>query len=149
MPSRTRAAAAAVAFATAVLAIPGVAFADDGAPTGRQTMQFECGELGTVTIVTPPASAHDNWSAAPIVGGGHLIPVAFTYLVHDDTVGITLSDETVAHPAAHTQQSTTTCTTSQTAILGDVMPTGATLPEGVALDDTVTMSFIVTAIAKP
>ncbi len=106
MLTRTRAAAAAAAVATITLALPGAAFASADTPAGRQTMQLDCAGLGTVTIVTPPASAHDNWSAAQIVGGDHFVPVSFTYLVYDDTAGVVLGDETVSHPAAHRQQST-------------------------------------------
>lgn len=147
MLNRTRAAAAAT-LATAVLAIPGVACADEGVPAGRQTMQFDCGELGMVAIVMPPASAHDNWGTAQLVDGGHLIPVTFTYLVHDDTAAITLADETVTHLAAHNQQATITCIASQTASLGELIPADAPLPQGTALTDTVTASFIATAIVK-
>jgi hypothetical protein len=149
MLNRTRAAAAAAALATAALAIPGVAVADEGVPAGRQTMQFDCAGLGAVGIVMPPASAHDNWSTAHLVDGGHLIPVAFTYLVHDDTTDITLDDETVTHPAAHSQQATITCVASQTATLGDLIPADAPLPQGTAMTDTVTASLIATAILKP
>jgi hypothetical protein len=149
MLSRTRAAAVVAAVATATLALPGAAFADDGASIGRQTMQLDCTGLGTITVLTPPSSAHDNWSAAQIVTGGHFVPVAFTYLVYDETAGLTLGDETVTHPAAHSRQSTTTCAASQTALLADLAPPDEPLPTGIAATDTVTLSFIATVIAKP
>ena len=149
MLSRTRAAAFVAAVATITLAVPGAAFASGDAPAGRQTMQLDCAGLGTVTIVTPPVAAHDNWSAAQIVTGGHFVPVAFTYLVYDNTASLTLGDETVTHPAAHRQQPTTTCVATQTALLGDLAPPDAPLPTGVAATDTITVSFIATVIAKP
>jgi hypothetical protein len=149
MLSRAHAAAVVTAVATITLAAPGTAFASGDTPAGRQAMQLDCAGLGSVTIMTPPVAAHDNWSAAQIVTGGHLVPVAFTYRVVDDTAGLTLGDETVTHAAAHSQQSTTTCAASQTAVLGDLAPADEPLPTGIAATDTVTLSFIATVIAKP
>lgn len=150
MLSRTHAAAIVAAAATISLAMPATAYAADGATAGRQTMQLECDGAGPVTIETTPAVVHDSWNAAQIVGGGHFVPVAFTYRAYDETAGLTLDDETVTHPAAHNQQATTTCSTSQTGLrLGDLVPAGAPLPAGTEADDTVTLSFIATVIAKP
>jgi hypothetical protein len=149
MLSRTHAAAVLAAVATITLAVPGAAFASGDTAAGRQTMQLDCTGLGTITVLTPPVAAHDNWSAAQIVTGGHFVPVAFTYLVYDDTAGLTLGDETVTHPAAHSRQSTTTCAASQTALLADLAPPDEPLPTGIAATDTVTLSFIATVIAKP
>jgi hypothetical protein len=149
MLTRTRAAAAAAAVATITLALPGAAFASADTPTGRQTMQLACAGFGTVTIVTPPASAHDNWSAAQIVAGRHFVPVSFDYLVYDDTAGVVLGDETVSYPAAHRQQSTATCVATQTALLSELTPPDGPLPSGVAATDTVTLSFTATVIVKP
>jgi len=140
--------AAAAVLAAGLLIAPGTALAADSAPHNRATMQFDCAGIGTVTLVAPPTAAHDNWSAAQVVTGGHLIPVAIRYRVFDDTADAVLDDETVAHPAAHGAQPTTTCAMSQTAILGDVAPPDAPLPAGVLPTDTVTMSIIVTAVAK-
>jgi len=148
MLSRRYAAIAATA-ATLTLAMPATAFAGEGTTGGRQTLQLDCAEAGSVTILTTPAVVQDSWSDAQIVGGGHFVPVAFTYLAYDDTAGLTLDDETVTHPSAHNQQSTTTCVTSQTAVLGDLAPPDVTLPSGVAATDTVTLSFIATVIVKP
>jgi hypothetical protein len=142
-------AAAAAAIAALTLALPGTASAAGDAPAARGTMQFDCAGLGAVTIVTPPAAAHENWSAAQIATGGHLVPVAFAYVVYDDTAGVTLDDETVTHAAAHTHQPTTSCVFSQTAVLGDIAPPDIPVPQGVAPSDTVTSSVIVTAIIKP
>lgn len=149
MLSRTHAAAVVAAVATITLAVPGAAFASGDTPGGRQTMQLDCAGLGTVTVITPPGVAHDNWSAAQLITGGHFVPVAFTYRVYDDTAGLTLGDETVTKPAAHSQQPTTTCVASQTALLADLAPPDAPLPTGTAATDTVTLSFIAIVIAKP
>jgi len=148
MLSRRSAAIAATA-ATLTLTMQATAFADTGTATGRQTLQLNCAGAGNVTILTTPAVVHDSWNAAQIVGGGHFVPVAFTYLAYDDTAGLTLDDETLTHPLAHNQQSTTICGTSQTAVLGDIAPPDATLPAGVSATDTVTLSFIATVIVKP
>lgn len=149
MRNRSRAAAALVTAVTATtLAIPGIAFASGEAPAGRQTMQLDCNGLGTVSIITPPTAAHDNWSAAQLVTSGHLVPVAFTYSAYDVTAGLSLGEETVTHPAAHREQQTTTCVATQTALLGDLAAPGP-LPDGVATTDTVTLSFIATVVVKP
>lgn len=148
MHLRHRLAAGLTIAAAAIGAAPTAALAAGPVPPSRQTQTFDCGALGAVTIITPPPSAGDSWSAAQVVGDGHLIPVAFRYLAVDTTAGIVLGDETVSHGAAHGQQATTTCSTSEQATLGDLVPPGAPLPEGVAASDLVTLSFIVTAIAR-
>ncbi|HSN12438.1 MAG TPA: hypothetical protein VLS51_10045, partial [Propionibacteriaceae bacterium] len=66
------------------------------APASRQTQQMTCDGFGSLLIVTPPTD-HDSWSAAQVVGGGHLIPVSFRSLVQDDTADVVLYDGTVSH----------------------------------------------------
>lgn len=148
MHLRHRLAAGVTIAAAAVGAAPAAAQAAGPVPPSRQTMTFDCAGLGTVTIVTPPSPVSDSWSAAQVVGDGHLIPVAFRYLAVDTTLGLVLGDETVSHPPAHAQQPTTTCSTSTQATVGDLLPAGAPLPDGVAPTDLVTLSFIVTAVAR-
>jgi hypothetical protein len=148
MHRRHRLAACLTIAAAAVGAAPSAALAAGPVPPSRHTETFECGALGSITIVTPPSSAGDSWSAAQVVGDGHLIPVAFRYLAVDTTAGIVLGDETVSHGTAHRQQATTTCTSSTQARLCDLMPPDAPLPGGTQPSDLVTLSFIVTAVVK-
>jgi hypothetical protein len=149
MLSRTHAAAIVATATTISLAMPATAYAGDGMAAGRQTMQLDCAGVGTVTIETTPAVVQDSWSAAQLVGGGHFVPVAFRYVAYDETAGLALDDETVTHPAAHNKQATTTCSTSRTAQLGDIVPADAPLPSDVKATDTVRLSFIATVITRP
>ncbi|MDA8435567.1 MAG: hypothetical protein M0Z98_06235 [Actinomycetales bacterium] len=140
---------AVVVAATAVAvtsAVPTVARAAE--PLHRQTMQLDCAGLGTVEIVAP-ASPHDSWGVAQLIGGGHLVPVSFEHRVYDDTAGVTLFDGTVTHSPAHSRQATITCSSSQQAELGEVVPPDFVWPDGVAPSDTVTISFIATAVPEP
>lgn len=149
MHLRHRLAAGATLAAAAVCAAPAAALAAGPVPPSRQTRTFDCAGLGSVTIVTPPASVGDSWSAAQVVGDGHLVPVAFRYLAVDTTAGIVLGDETVSHGMAHQHQAATTCSSSTQATLSDLMPADAPLPDGTEPSDDVTLSFIVTAVALP
>lgn len=149
MHLRHRLAVAATVATVAVCAAPAAALAAGPVPPSRQTQTFDCAGLGSVTIVTPPASVGDSWSAAQVVGDGHLVPVAFRYLAVDTTAGIVLNDETVSHGTAHQNQAATPCTSSTQAMLSDLLPPAAPLPDGVSPSDQVTLSFIVTAVARP
>lgn len=149
MLSRTHAAVIVATATTIGLTMPATAFAGERMTAGRQTMQLDCAGAGTVTIETTPTVVQDSWSAAQIVGGGHFVPVAFAYVIYDDTADLTLDDEAITHPQAHDQQATTTCATSQTAQLDQLVPADAPLPSGVAATDTVTLSFLATVIVKP
>ncbi len=133
--------------AAAVSATLGVAFlaGPASAAPGRQTVQMNCTGLGTMTLIVAPTD-QDNWGAAQLLSGGHLVPVGFRHLVHDDTAGITLFDGTVSHGAAHANQDTVTCSTVETGVLGQIAPPGFTPPPGVSLTDLVTISFIATAV---
>jgi hypothetical protein len=142
---RHRTIAVAVAALAATSAVPTAAFA---APLHRQTMQLNCAGLGTVEIVAP-ASAHDSWSVAQITGGGHLVPVSFEHKVYDDTARVTLFDGTITHSPAHSRQDTTTCSSTQQAVLGDVAPPDVVWPDGIEPTDNVTISFIAAAVLEP
>lgn len=149
MTRRTRIAVVTAAACAGPLLGLAPAMAAGGPTPSRGTMQLQCDDAGTVVIVTPPASAHDNWSAAQIVAGGHLVPVSFTYRAYDETAGILLGEDTVSRPHAHGQQETTTCQADHRATLGQLVPAGAPLPDGAAETDTVLLSFIATAVVRP
>lgn len=74
--------------------------------------------------------------------------MSFTYRAYDETAGILLGEDTVSHPHAHGQQQTTTCEADQRSTLGQLAPAGP-LPDGTAATDTVVLSFIATAVARP
>ena len=132
---------------TAIAVTSAVTTSADAETPHRQTMQLDCGGLGTVEIVAA-AGAHDNWAAAQIIGGGHLVPVSFEHKVYDDTAGVTLVDGTVTHSPAHGRQDAITCSSSQQAQRGDIAPPDFVAPDGVGPDDTVTISFIATAVPE-
>ena len=125
------------------------ALASGGPTPSRGTMELQCADAGTVMIVTPPASASDNWSAAQIVGGGHLVPVSFTYREYDETADVLLGADTVTHPRAHGQQATTTCEADRTGELSGLLPPGTPPPPGTESTDTVLLSFLATAVVQP
>lgn len=149
MTTRTLKAVIAAAACAAPLLGTVPALAAGGPTPSRGTMQLQCEDAGTVLVVTPPASAHDNWSAAQIIDGGHFVPVSFTYYVYDETANVVLGNDTVTHPHAHGQQETTTCRSDQSAMLGDLVPDGAPLPPGTEASDTVVLSFIATTVVRP
>jgi hypothetical protein len=134
------------ALAGALFLIATPAHAAGPAAPGKTTMQLDF-DVTTVTVVTP--ARQDNWASAQILDGGHLIAVSFDYAVYDDTAAILLGDEPVTHHRAHSQQQTITCSTSQDAVLGDLAPPDIPLPDGVALTDTVTMTFTALVITQP
>jgi hypothetical protein len=138
-------ASAAVSAALVAAVVPTAALA---APLPRQTMRLTCDGLGPVEILTSPA-AHDSWSAAQLTSGGHLVPVAFRHLVYDDTAGVTLFDGTVTHAPAHSQQDVIRCTATQQTALGAIVSPDFLAPDGVALTDQVTVSFIATVVPQP
>lgn len=112
---------------------------------GRTTQEMTC-DGQQVTLSVSPGHDGNNWGAAQVVGGGTLIPVSLEFRVYDDTAAMTLDDEVQQHGTAHSRQPTITCQVSQEAILRDVIPAGFVLPDGVALSDHITSSFIVTAV---
>jgi hypothetical protein len=124
---------------------------------GPQPQSITCNGLGTIQIVTGPATGtQDNenvevWGAARIVGGGTLIPTSFTFTAYDDTVDLLLFSGVSPKGSgnANQNQDTTTCVESQTTTLDQIWPPDAPLPDGAALSDTVTLSFSVNAIVKP
>lgn len=81
----------------------------------------------------------------------HLTPLSFTFSVYD----VTATTQLVSQQAlkgrgnAGDNQATITCTASQDAVLGEVLPPGQSLPPGRSLNDTVKLTFSVVAVKKP
>jgi hypothetical protein len=133
------------ASAGAVLLAGGTA----NAATGRVTQQVTCaGEV--LTISSAPGNGGNNWDSAQVEGGGHLVLASLEYSVHDDTAGVWLDDEVLAHGKAHGQQQVISCDVAvQQAQLGDVAPPDFPYPPGTGPGDTVTSALRATVVPRP
>ena len=148
MASRIGAAFAACAFGVAALL--------GAAPAGAapSTQQILCGDQ-TLTIRTNNNHSSNNggWSAAQIVSGGsgHLIPTSFTFSAFDVTTNTALFYGTQLKGGGNGNhnQSTITCSQTQTGVLADLLSPGDQVPPGASLTDIVTSTFTVTAVQKP
>jgi hypothetical protein len=148
--------------AAAALSAAGVAGAAQPSAAGPQTMVLNCGGQALTILTAPAVGTQDKenvdvWGAGRIVAGGagHLIPVAFGFTAYDDTIGLQLFGSTDTKGEgnnAHNAQ-TVQCTQSETGTLADVFQTDTLPPElagtGAQLSDQVTLTFTVTAVAKP
>jgi hypothetical protein len=122
----------------------GPAVASPGAPT-----QVTC-DGSTLTVVTPSGNDGNNWGAARVVDGGHLVVASLEYAAYDDTAGVSLEDEVLSHGAAHENQQSVTClVASETATLGDLVPAGFDYPVGTAPTDRVTFSLRAVVVTRP
>ena len=101
-------------------------------------------------VNTSHSSANGGWAVAQIVdgGAGHLVPTAFSNVLHDDTTNQTLFtfDRAKGGGNANHNQPTVTCTLSETGILGDFLNPGDTPPPGTSVSDSVTFTLTVTAV---
>ena len=134
-----------VACAMSVVAAP--AFAAPGPSNGTQEMQLTC-DGSPVTVLTRANTSHadQNWAAAYIVDSGTIVPVSFAFSLYDDTVQRSLGDFTAAHPNAHHQQQTMTCTSSEQGLLSEFGPgPGGSFPENTSPTDVVTFTITVVA----
>jgi hypothetical protein len=144
-PRRRLGLVAAAASAGAVLLTGGTA----NAASGRVPQQVTC--AGEVLTISPaPGNGGNNWGSAQIEGGGHLVLASLEYSVHDDTTGMWLDDEVLAHGKAHGQQQAIACDVAvQQAVLGDVAPPDFAYPPGTGPDDTVTSALRATVVPRP
>jgi hypothetical protein len=133
----------------ALLVLPSSTSAVASPHQGRTTMDVSCaGQV--LTITSAAGKGGDNWGAAQVSDGGHLVLVALHFTVEDDTAGVTLEDETVGHGAAHAQQDQISCEIStEQATLGDLVDAGFDYPPGTAPTDVVTMAVHATVVARP
>ena len=122
----------------------------------RSTQQLDCGDAGTLTLLTNNNNSSDmgGWSAAQVVGGGHLIPVEFDFTVYDVTAGqwlVAPGDADGLKGAGndnHNQGPTITCTETQAGLLSDFVQPGDQLPGWASLTDTIQFTITATAIDK-
>jgi hypothetical protein len=150
MRSRIRPTAALAAVTLAAGA--GVVALAGPAHAAQSTLPLTCdGQQLTVRVNTSHSSDNGGWSVAQVVvgGTGHLVPTAFSNVLHDDTTDVTLFtfDRAKGGGNANQNQPKVTCKLSETGILADFLNPGDTLPPGAdGLDDAVTFTLTVTAV---
>lgn len=149
MRSRTRTTSALAAVTLAAGA--GVAALAGPAHAAQTTLPITCdGQQLTVRVNTSHGSANGGWAVAQIVDGGtcHLVPTAFSNVLHDDTANQTLFtlDRANGGGNANHNQPTVTCTLSQAGTLGGFLNPGDMPPPGTSVSDSVTFTLTVTAI---
>ena len=119
-----------------------------GTAAPQQPQTLTCGGgLGDIQITAGPANGADqSWGAAQIVGGGHLIPLAFSFTAVDVTVGQTIFSATPVKGGGHAAAGgpTTTCSQTEEATLADFLEPGESPPPGTSLSDDVV--FTLTAL---
>jgi len=143
----TRVLATVVALVCVALLTAGI-----GAAAPQQPQTLTCGGgLGDIQITAGPANgAQQSWGAAQIVGGGHLIPLAFDFSAYDVTAGISLFDETPLKGGGHANAAgpVTTCSQSFQGKLGDFLDPGQAPPPGTSVTDDVITTFTATGAVK-
>jgi hypothetical protein len=104
----------------------------------------------TVLVNTSHSSANGGWSVAQVVDGGtgHLVPIAFSNVLTDDTTGATLFtfDRAKGGGNANQNKPTVSCQFSETCPLSRFLDPGDSPPPGAGLDDDVTLTVTVTAV---
>lgn len=119
---------------------------------GLQEQTLMCGDGQQLTIVTNSNHSSDmgGWEAVKVVSGGsgHLIPTSFTFTAFDNTTNQTIFTGTQLKGGGHANanQSTVTCTQSQTGTLADLLSPGDEVPPGASLTDQVTFTVSATAV---
>jgi hypothetical protein len=140
----------------AVVALGGVGsvLAAPAATAAQGLQTLDCGgQEVVISVGDSHSSDNGGWGAARIVDGGSgtLIPTSFTFSVYDETLDQELFTFTQPNGGghAHGQQDTISCTETESGTVADLLEPGETPPEGVDLDDEVTSTFTVTAVARP
>jgi hypothetical protein len=147
MRNRTRSTAALAAVTLAAGA--GVAALAAPANAAQSTIPLTCdGQPLTVRVPTSHSSQNGGWSVGQVVvgGTGHLVPTAISGSLVDNGVTLFTFKQVKGGGNANHNQSTVTCTTSETGVLGDFLNPGDTLPPGTSLTDPVTFTLTVTAV---
>lgn len=139
--------------AALVVAVAALVAAGSGSAAAPQPQSLSCAGLGDVLIRTAPANGADTaFSVGQIAGDGHLIPVSFEFSAFDTTRNMTIFDSgliTKGGGNANRNQTTTTCSSTETSTLGELLDPGETPPPGTSASDMVTFTITVTAIVKP
>jgi hypothetical protein len=124
------------------------------AGNGQSLQLLSCQGVGDLLVRTNQDRSSDNggWSSAHIVegGSGTLIPASFAFSGYDETTGTQLFDSGVQAKGGgngnHAQGPLLTCTQSMEGPLSDFLEPGETPPPGTDPNDTVRVTFTVTAL---
>jgi hypothetical protein len=131
MTVRTHRLAAAAVAALATMGAGVVTATAASAATAE--MPITCG--GQTLTIRVPQSHEDNWGAAQVVDGGHLVLKSLEFTVYDVTAGVLLDHEVESHGQAHANQDTIHCVIdSSTGVIGDP-PEGFVWPAGTGPED--------------
>lgn len=144
-----------------LLAAAGVASAAQPPAAGPQTNIVTCGADDVTLLVPPAVGTQDNdnidvWGVGRVVGGGHLIPVAFSFDAVDTTLSggylLFTGTDTKGNGNGNGSQDTIECTQTEGGTVADVLQ-GEPLPQewqdaGVQSTDSVEFTFTVTAVPK-
>jgi hypothetical protein len=149
MRSRIRSTAALAA--VTITAGAGLAALAGPASAAQTTLPVTCdGQQLTVRVNTNHSSEHGGWGAGQVVAGGtgHLVPTAISGSLVDNAINQTLFtfEQAKGGGNANHNQSTVTCTASQTGVLGDFLNPGETPPPGTSVSDPVTFTLMVTVV---
>ena len=149
MRSRIKSTAALAAITIAAGA--GVAAFAAPAHAAQFPLPLTCDEQKlTVRVPTSNSSPNGGWAAGQIIvgGTGHGVPTAFSGALVDDAVHQTLFtfEQAKGRGMANHNQSTISCTTSETGVLGDYLEPGETPPPGTSVNDPVTLTLMVTVV---
>jgi hypothetical protein len=149
MRSRIRSLAALAAVMIAAGA--GLAGLAGSAQAAQTTLPVTCdGQQLTVRVNTNHSSEHGGWGVGQVVAGGtgHLVPTVIGGSLFDNAIDQTLFsfEQAKGGGNANHNQSTLTCTTSQTGVLGDFLDPGEPPPPGTSLSDPVTFTLTVTVV---
>jgi len=149
MRSRIKSTAALAAITIAAGA--GVAAFAEPARAAQSPLPLTCDEQQlTVRVPTSNSSPNGGWAVGQIIAGGtgHGVPTAFSGSLVDNAVHQTLFtfEQAKGGGKANHNQSTITCTTSETGVLEDYLEPGETPPPGTSVNDPVTLTLMVTVV---
>jgi hypothetical protein len=121
------------------------------AHAAQSALQLTCGgQQLTVRVPTSNSSANGGWAVGQIVAGGtgHGVPTAFSGSLVDNAVDQTLFtfEQAKGGGKANHNQSTISCTASETGVLGAYLEPGETPPPGTSVNDPVTFTLMVTVV---
>jgi hypothetical protein len=142
--------AAALAASTIVAGAGLAAFAAP-AHAAQSTLPLTCdGQHLTVRVPTSNSGPNGGWSVGQIVvgGTGHGVPTAFSGSLVDNAVDQTLFtfEQAKGGGKANHNQTTISCTASQTGVLGDFLEPGETPPPGTSVSDPATFTLMLTVV---
>ena len=149
MRSRIKSTAALAAITIAAGA--GVAAFATPAHAAQFPLPLTCDEQKlTVRVPTSNSSPNGGWAVGQIIAGGtgHGVPTAFSGSLVDNAVHQTLFtfEQAKGGGMANHNQSSISCTTSETGVLGDYLEPGETPPPGTSVNDPVTFTVMVTVV---